>query len=455
MRNLKIGIVISLLALSCSKKLDLLPSQSVEEGVALTSDANVKKVLNGAYDAASSGNLYGGNILLFSELLAADGEIRWEGTFNQPREAWNKSFLKTNSFVRDIWTSAYRTINITNNILSGVAVVNDADKDRVKGEALFLRGVMYFELVKLYAKPYSAGAINANPGVPLVNTPTRGIGDSSYVARSTVEQTYAQILNDLTEAESLLPEINPGSSAVTRMVFATKGAAAAMLSRVYLQKEDWNAAAQAANRAITIALANGRALSASYAGSFNNTTNVPEYLFAIQINEQDGANNMHLYWSIPAYGGRDGDVAILAKHLDMYETGDERRQLFYTGTGATRSGKWQLQYRNLPIIRLGELFLTRAEANIRANTSVGDSPENDVNRIRDRAGLDDLATVTLADVLKERKLELAHEGHAVHDLKRLRLSADGYNYDDDKLVLPIPQTEVDASRGIIKQNSGY
>lgn len=455
MKNIIIIVAVSVIAFSCDKKLDLLPSQSVAEDVALASDANVKKVLNGAYDAVSSGNLYGGNLQLFSELLAADGEIRWEGTFNQPREAYNKAFLRTNSFVRDIWSSAYRAINIANNVLSAIDVVNDADKNRVKGEALFLRGSMYFELVKLFAQPYSAGSAGSNPGVPLVLTPTRGIDESSYVARSSVEQTYVQVLNDLTEAENMLPEANPGSNATTRMVFATKAAAAAQLSRAYLQMEKWNEAAGAANRAITVALANGRSLVASYAGAFNNSANVPEYLFAIQVNDQDGANNMHLYWSIPAYGGRDGDVAILDKHLALYEAGDERRQLFYTGAGSTRSGKWQQQYKNLPIIRLAELYLTRAEANLRAGTSVGDDPLDDVNLVRNRAGLNDLGSVTIDDILKERKLELAHEGQGVHDLKRLKLSADGFAYNDPKMVLPIPQTEVDASRGIIVQNNGY
>ena len=123
---------------SCDKKLDLLPRQSVAEEVALSSDANVKKVLSGAYDAVSDGDLWGGNLQLFGELLGANGEIMWEGTFNQPREVWRKEMLTTNSFIRDTWLDAYDAINITNNILSAVDVVNEADRDRVKGEALFL-----------------------------------------------------------------------------------------------------------------------------------------------------------------------------------------------------------------------------------------------------------------------------------------------------------------------------
>ena len=455
MKSKLIYIALIILMAGCDKKLDLLPRQSVAEEVALNSDGNVKKVLNGAYDAASDGDLWGGNLQLFGELLGANGEIRWEGTFNQPREVWQKAMITTNSFVRDTWLDGYETINIANNIISAIDVVNDADEDRIMGEALFLRGSMFFELVKLYAKPYTAGNVNTNLGIPLILTPTRGIDNTSFTPRSTLEQTYQQIIDDLTEAETLLPNTNPSSgSTALRFTFATKAAAAAMLSRVYLQMERFALARDAANRAITSATTNGRSLSTSYAGAFNNSTNIPEYLFAIQVSPQDGSNNMHLYWSIPTYGGRDGDVSIQASHLALYDPADARKALFYTGAGATRSGKWQLQYRVIPIMRLAEMYLTRAEANFREGTAVGDEPIDDVNLVRQRAGLPPLATLTLADILLERKLELAHEGQAIHDRKRLRLTTDGFAYDADELVFPIPQREINANSNL-EQNSGY
>lgn len=454
-RNIIILSILSLSIASCDKKIELFPFQSVAEEIALTSDANVKKVLNGTYDGISSGNLYGGNVLLYSELLAANGEIRWEGTFNQPKEVWQKAMITTNSFVRDTWLAAYDVINRSNNILSAISVVTPADQNRIKGEALYLRASAYFELVKLFAKPYSAGSVTSNLGVPIILTPTRGIDETSKVPRSTVEQTYTQILADFNEAESLLPSINPGSNTTTRMVFATKAAAAAMLSRVYLQMENYPGARDAANRAITEATANTRSLSPTYAGAFNNTVNSAEYLFAMQVSALDGANNMHLYWSIPSFGGRDGDVSIQASHLALYDPLDARRALFYTGAGATRSGKWQQQYRVLPIIRLAEMYLTRAEANFRAATVVGATPVADYNRTHQRAGLLPAVVVSLADILLERKLELAHEGHAIADAKRLKLTVDGFAYNADKLVFPIPQREIDANAGVLKQNPGY
>ena len=116
------------------------------------------------------------------------------------------------------------------------------------------------------------------------------------------------------------------------------------------------------------------------------------------------------------------------------------------------------------IIRISEIYLTRAEANFRASTNIGDNPLNDVNKIRLRAGLSNLATLTLNQILNERRKELCFEGHRRMDLLRNNLplrsvglpqaaiSAPGQN----KVILPIPQREIDLSIGkVLQQNSGY
>ena len=459
-RYILIASAFMLVATACNKELDILPQQSVAEETALNSDANIKKVLNGAYDAIASGSLLGGDMQLFSELFAADGEIRWEGTYNQPREVWNKSILTTNSYVNAMWLEGYSTINISNNILSAIDVVNENDRDRVKGEALFIRGLMYFELVKLFAKPYSDGNVSGNLGIPIVLEPTRAINEASYVARSTVEQTYTQIISDLTQAETLLPETNS--------VFAQKVAAAAMLSRVYLQMANYEGARDAADRAIgydrqSIVTPYGKAFNSGRLVETDNAAPSPEDIFRIMVSSQDGANSMHLYWSITLYSAREGDVSILQKHLDLYDPTDKRLALFYTGAGNSlasnhpfRSGKWRFNYSNVPVVRLAEMYLTRAEANFRLSTSVGATPLEDVNYIREmHAELPDLAAVDLDDILLERKLELAHEGQGIHDVKRLKLSVDGFAYNANELVLPIPEREVNASKNVIVQNDGY
>lgn len=433
-----------IIAIGCSKKLDILPTQSIDETQVFTSDENIKAALNGAYDAASNTSLLGGDLQLYSELLGADDEIAWVGTYNEPDEVYAKAILTNNSYVRATWAAAYNTINICNNILNAIDIVNDDDRDKVKGEALFLRGVMYFELVKLFAKPYSAGNVATNLGVQIVTTPTIGdISAANRVPRSTVQQTYDLILDDLTQAKALLPKKNE--------VYATTYAASAILSRVYLQMEDYANARDEANMVI----ASGQySLTDTYKEAFNNTSNSLEDIFAMQVTAQDDQNDMHLFWSIGDFGARDGDVEILDKHLNLYDSNDDRLALFYDD-GAFYSGKWLLQYKNIPIIRLAEMYLTRAESNFRLGTAIGAAPGDDLDVIRERVGLPAIP-VTLNNILLERRLELAHEGQRIHDVKRLKGSVDGFAYDANKLVFPIPIREINAvGPDVLKQNDGY
>ena len=436
-----------LLFSSCQKKLDVTSPQNVSGEEVLSNDENVKKALNGAYDAVSNGYLLGGEFQLYSELLAANGEIRWTGTYEQPREVYTKQILVTNSYVASTYDDAYYAINICNNILKAIDVVNEEDRDRVKGEALFLRGLMYFELVELYAKPYSDGNAATNLGLQLITTPTIGnISDSNYVARSTVQQTYDLVLNDLTQAQSLLPDDND--------VYANRFTAAAVLSRVYLQMLNYEKARDEANLVIT---EGNYSLVKNFADEFNNSSNTSEDIFAMQVNEQDGSNDMQLFWSIKTYGARDGDVDVLQKEVNEFEDGDARKALYYLdATNVYRSGKWKYQYNNLPIIRLAEMYLTRAECNFRLGTAVGATPYEDIKTIRSRAGLTtDPSYITLANILLERKRELEDEGQDIQDRKRLKETVETYPYDANELTFPMPQREIDASNGSLQQNEGY
>ncbi|MCH7411574.1 RagB/SusD family nutrient uptake outer membrane protein [Belliella sp. DSM 111904] len=448
---IKIGILgILLVGSSCHEQLFISPQQSIDQELALNSDANVKSVLIGAYAEIRSAALYGGRIQLFSEMLGANSEVRWEGTFNQPREMYNKQIFVNNSYVEATWAAAYRGINVANNVLSALDVVNEADRGRVEGEALFIRGSMLFELVKLYAQPYVAGNTSTNLGVPIILTPTREINDDSYVSRNTIQEVYQQILNDLNRAESLLPAVNS--------FLARNYVVAAQLSRVYLQMERFADARDAANRAIIEATANGKSLVPVYMNAFNNEVDSQEDLFTIQVNPQDPANDMFTFYSLPQFGARGGDVSIQAPHLALYESGDQRLNQFFFDAGEQRTAKWRDQFRNVKVFRLAEMYLTRAEANFREGTSVGATPLEDVNRIRLRVSLPALTSVNIAQILQERKLELAHEGHAIHDVKRIRGTVtegnNSFTFNDPRMVFPIPQREIDANSNL-EQNEGY
>lgn len=450
----------AVLAASCKKELNLQDPQALNPQGAVSTDANVKRVLQGGYDAISSASLYGGDLQIMADLSGSDGELSWKGTFNSYREIWGKTIITTNSLITTTWTRAYNAINIANSVLEGLPVVAAADKNRVQGEALFIRAIMHFELVRFYAKNYTDGSAGSNPGVPLMKTPVKSIPDITKPTRSTVEAVYASVIEDLTQAETLLP--------ATNSFYATKSAAAAILSRAYLQKADYAGARDAASRAI--ANATGKSLLPQFMDNFNQSANTAETVFAIQVSDQDGANDLQVFYSVDIFGARDGDIEVNPKHLNLYEAADVRRSstnnptaatqyqfntAFYVKYGASRTTKFRDLYKNIAVIRLAEMYLTRAEANYRLGTAAGDSPLNDINRIRSRAGVTSFTAIPDVNaVYLERRKELAFEGFSIHDAKRFQRTIDGKPWNDNKLIFPIPFRELNANPGLT-QNAGY
>lgn len=439
-------IVVLLIVNACEDKLELSDPERVGPAIVFSSDENVKSALLDAYDGLSSGNLFGGNTLRNSELLGSGGEVNWSGTFNDPLDIFNKQMTTINAEAANTWIAAYDAINAANNILASLSVVNEEDQSQVEGEALFVRGVALFELVRLYGKPYSAGNVATNLSVPVMLAEDRN--SVAQVSRATVEQVYEQVIDDLETAEGLLKTGRNNNK-------ASKAATAAILSRVYLQMSDYEKARDAANRVIS---SNNYSLNASYASCFNGVTTT-EDIFDIPVSNADGTNSMVTFFAATSAGGR-GDIEILSSHLNMYEADDDRLALFYAdpSNGRMRSGKWLNPNGYVKIVRLSEMYLTRAECNLRLSTNVGDTPLNDINKVHTRAGLTELASVTLAEILLERRIELAHEGHRIHDTKRLQSNVvegtNVYAYDHDLLIYPIPQRERNVNPNLT-QNEGY
>lgn len=435
----------------CDGLLDLEPRQSITEERALETPQNVTGALVGAYDRVSDGDLYGGQLLMGPDLLAADnGEVVWTGTFAQPREFWSKSLLVDNSFVEDTWEDAYEVINIANNVLSALDVFEDADeRDQIEGHARFLRGAMYFELVRLWGPAYLGGTPASDPGVPIVLEPTRDVTEADNRARDTVAEVYDQVVADLTAARDRLP----GGTDLPGDTYA----ASAFLSRVYLSMGDYAAAAAEASRVIT---EGGFELAPTFAGAFNQPAGSEEYVFAIPVTEQDGSNELNTFYGARENSGR-GDVEVTADYAALFSPGDARAFFFVDARGRRRTAKWQgstAEGVDIPVVRLAEMYLTRAEANLRAGTTIGATPLEDVNRVRQRAGLAPLAAVTVQDVLRERRLELDFEGLLLHDLKRTGgtiQTIDGpLPATAPRFVYPVPQREIDANPNL-EQNAYY
>lgn len=446
-----ISIVISLLTISftaCNDNLNIEPEQNLSPEVATESPENVKKILNNIYAVARDNGSYGGGIAMVSELTGNSGGLSWNGTYVSPAEFNEKAILSDNNDVEGIWVIAYDIINEANIVLSSLGVfTDDFEKDVTEGEAKFLRGLAYFDLARLYSKPYVPGSQNSQLAVPIALTAVLDASIIEYPSRNTLEEVYAQVISDLTDAYDLLPSSND--------VFATKYSAAALLARVYLEIGDYENARAMANEVINNS---GATLTGTFGDAFNNAENSVEDLFAWQVTSQDAsANDFSSYWGGVDFGGRSGnpDISITSQHFNIYDDPDDDRKFFFYETSrGTATTKWQFQYGNIPFLRLSEAYLIRAESNFRKGTTIGDTPLNDINTLRDRANAFPYNSINLATILMERKRELAFEGFSLFDAKRLGENVGSIPYNANRLVLPIPLREMDVNPNLI-QNDGY
>ncbi len=443
-------ILMAFIFTGCNDNLDLEPEQDLTPEAALGSANNIQNLLVGAYDLAGENNIFSGDYNLASELIANTGELAWRGTFQGPAEFNRKEITTGNGFVEDYWIFSYAVSNQTNLILENLdKFEEEEDAARVEGEAKFLRAVVYFDLLRFFALPYKAEGGNSQLGVPLVTT---GVSDASQIefpTRNTVEEGYDFVIQDLKDAIAKLPATNPNGT-----FYANKFAAEALLARVYLQQGDYQGALESVN---TVIEESPYSFTGDFTSAFNNDGNSTEDIFAWQITTQDGVNDMNTYWATRAFGGRSltGDVTIEELYFAVFnDDEDDRGIFFYEGNGTLLSTKWQNQFANISFIRLAEMYLIRAEANSRLGSSLGATPLEDINTLRTRANAPTLSSVSLEEILEERKRELAFEGFALHDAKRLKQSIDGLAFNANSLVLPIPQREIDANPNL-EQNPGY
>ncbi|WP_266202515.1 RagB/SusD family nutrient uptake outer membrane protein [Pontibacter kalidii] len=438
---------------ACEDMLDVEPKQSIDARDAIITEDDLQGAVIGMYAILGGPELYGTNLLLLPELLGAEENVAWYGTFAGYRQVANKTMTSDNIEAQRTWVGAYAAINLANIILSKLDIVSDpATRDRMEGEALFVRGMLHFELVRLYGRAWNDGDPNTNLGVPIRTTAVTTEEEArTFAPRNTVAEVYAQAQQDLERAKELLPELNEER--------ANTYAASAFLARLHLQRQEYAAALEEANRVIEEGPFN---LNPSVTAIFRND-NTAESIWEIQQNDQNNAGTANdglttFYADLEGIGR--GDIAVLS--YDLYEEQDARlSELIYEGFlyGDIQTGKWTDFGQNIPVVRLAEMYLIRAEANLRLGSAVGATPLEDINRIRERAGATLLSSVTLEDVLLERRLELAFEGFRIHDIKRTEdvLEGDAYTipWNSPELVMPIPRREIDASQGELTQNPGY
>jgi len=457
LNKIYIGALSAVLILAaCNKQLDLKPHNSIEQSEAILTAQDVQSTLVGAYNRMVLSDFYGGGAFLYPDMMATQDYVSWHGTYQQITDMSNQAILVDNSFVQATWLDGFQVINQTNNVLANLSKVAAGDKDRTEGEAKFIRGMVYFEMARLFGKDWNDGDPASNLGVPIVLTPTVALTPAAFVVRESVAKNYEQAIADLTDAEAKMPEDNS--------YYADKYAAAAILARLYLQQGNYAKAAAEA----TVVIGSGKfQLNTNYAAEFPNpgkkspvhVDNTTEDIFAIQVTDQQGVNSLNTYYASKTYGGR-GDIHVNEDFIGDFEDGDTRAALFQyddptDNTTTFRCRKFDNLDGNVHVIRLAEIYLIRAEANLRLGASTGDSPLNDVNIVRSRAQISPLLAVTIDDVLLERKHELAFEGgFFMYDAKRLQQQIGGLPFNSDKLVFPIPKQDINANPKLV-QNPGY
>lgn len=467
---LAVSIVSLVLAgTSCKDTLDVQPKQSIDASTALVDFTSVNAISISLYSRAQSFLYLGQRMLIAPDVLADNYTI----TANSGGRYVGERINTPNAHLTDLWNTLYPAINEANFIIANVDRVTaaQADKDALKGQALFMRAMFNHDMVRVYGYEPGLSVNGFEEGIVLRTEPTDDVTKADFKPRSSVAAVYTSIENDLKQATTLLPNA-VGSAGVFR---ASKGAAYALLARVYLYQRKWAEAEQAASDAITnkqsaTTLANA----SNYIASFASVPN-RESMFEIdyrteQFTTVDGINNSMNSLTQKTTGGVFA-VRATTELLNSFEAGDVRRTAFDqtldNGVLVSYSLKFPAHkgnyFNNIPVIRLSEVYLIRAEARAQQNKAA--LAQADLTTLRTNRGLAAVPATTLgADLLtlifNERRVELNLEGHRFFDLKRRGLNISKpagiptLLYTDFRVLAPLPQDQV-LLNPLIKQNPGY
>ncbi len=471
-KTLLILSAISLL-FSCDDELEINPEDSLTEDSAFLSEFAIRGVTTGLYGQAREVDALNGNRYALTGLQS--DELTFVGSFTSLADIFEYGTQATNTNTQEFWDEGYEIINNANFLITKVPETDivdftDEEKDIIIGQAKFMRAMMYFEMSRVYAQPFQFDNGN-NLCVPITIKPFESGApvEDFELSRATLNEVHDLITNDLEDAISMLPES-------TDNTIASKGAAKALLARLHLYREEWS---QAANLANDVIASDAYEFSDDY--SFYKTL-ANESIFVLANTATDGTyggTGLHNFAN-PSPAGR-GDLYYSDFLLEALESGianisntegQDLRLVESAILGSDVNGVEEV-FQNkvsptgndpLPIIRITEMYFIRAEANLRGGLTVGDTPLNDINRIRSRAGLVDLTSVTLDDILIERLKEFASEGHRRMDLLRNRRALrqvgdprfESASFGANKTIFPIPSGQLDANPALDgQQNPGY
>ncbi len=445
----KIGYILPFIVLltSCQQFLNVQPELQVDQSQAITNASTAEAAVNGLYNRLGNDNYYGSNFPALSYL--SGGDIQWTGSQSAPQEITARKLTAANGYVSSAWSGIYQTILQANYLLEVVPTLSDpqltADrKNQIQGEAYTLRALSYFDLARGWG------------GVQLVLKATHTPADNTGIPRSSLEETYAQVLKDLTAAEPLL-------AATTNRNKVTRKTVWALRARYHLYRQEWDQAETYASKLIDDA-ANYK-LAKPYSAFFaNNAVATPESVFEIAYTNSF-KNGHYNWWLPPALSGRRewAPNANLVTLLSDPNVGGNRKDLIAQTSPPGNLWYGKLYYRTplgtdpAYIIRIAELYLIRAEA--RAQLGKTAAALTDLNAVRDRAGVPASQAATkdalLLAIETERQVEFPFEADRWFNLIRTNRVAPVLGITDaTKYVLPIPNSEILADKALT-QNQGY
>jgi tetratricopeptide (TPR) repeat protein len=492
MKNL-LYIIVFLGMSACSEDfLELFPETTLNEGNFYQTQEEFILLANGCYVPMRD---YEKDLhWVLAELISDNTSFQYNIRTGEAVRGVIDQFIITsdNRGYGQFWDQSYNGITRCNKLLAeidreGVEWSNQAYKDRSEGEALFLRGLYYFNLVRQYG------------GVPLVTTPITA-QEAVNIGRSTEEQVYQQIISDLSNSANHFSN----AATVHEDGRANKYAAQALLGKVYLTLKNYSEAESILKEVID---SNQYSLLPDYADLYDpSNPDFTETLFAIQYSENNRElSNRFIFmfapWSSEGEITNRPNINMIAAGwnmptrdlIDAFEAGDQRKAVsINTWTGPDWDGEiTELSYcgkfkppvaapddrcgDNMPVLRYSDVLLMYAESlNAMGRTSEA-IPY--VEMVRNRAGLTEplagFDQTSLEElILRERQVEFCFENQRWYDLKRSGnavevMTAHGirekamkpflfdasFNVTANKLLAPIPAEQILINR--LEQNSGY
>ncbi|WP_353134035.1 RagB/SusD family nutrient uptake outer membrane protein [Pseudopedobacter sp.] len=470
-------------ASSCTKDfLDLAPISQQNGNNFYKTGEDMKNALTAAYGGLQYGGLYYSSMHIIGELRSDNTEITNPNAGSDLVAVDDFQNIPTTSISSNTWAGHYQAIQSVNIVLEKIQAVEMDEnlKARYIGEAKFLRGLMYFNLVRVY------GAVPLV--LKMINNPQEGY---TY-GRESVDRVYNQIITDLTDAETALPYEYVGAD-IGR---ATKGAAMSLLGKVYLTQKRWDLAANKLKEVIDNQVLTKYQILPNYANIFGAANeNNKESIFEVQFKggvSGEGSPFTNQFapigsgTAVVSVGNPLGQNIPTADMANAYEAGDVRKAISmrtsYVLAGNTVQHNYIAKYSGTPaasldsdvnwiVLRYADVLLMYAEALNEQGYVPDGLAFTYLNQIRNRAGLlsktsnnpdvslqlPDQASFRLA-VEKERRVELAFEGHRWFDLVRTDraltvMSSKGMQI--HHTIFPVPQSQIDINPGPIYQNPDY